>query len=107
MMRGLGGKPSNSFCFVVLPRKRVFVVNLTHESSPVQFSSVRKLLEFYILRGRASTQPETKLSKFKDLRRKLIVPCLDTPQVGRYHFRFRLQRGTSPRVICLSPSRTN
>ena len=38
-------------------------------------------------------------SKHRDLRRKLIIPHLDTPKVGRYHFRFRLQRGTF-RVAC-------
>ena len=41
MMRGWEGKPSKLVCFIVLPRKRVlFVVNLTHESKHVQFSSV-------------------------------------------------------------------
>jgi hypothetical protein len=41
MMRGWEGKPSKLVCFKVLPRKRVlFVVNLTHEGTYVQFSSV-------------------------------------------------------------------
>jgi len=41
MMRGWEGKPSKLVYFKVLPRKRVlFVVNLTHDRGPVQFSSV-------------------------------------------------------------------
>ena len=32
---------------------------------------------------------------------------LDTPKLGRYHFRFRPQRGATPSVICLSRSRIN
>ncbi len=32
-------------------------------------------------------------------------PYLDTLFLGRYSFRFRLQCGTSPSVICLSPYR--
>jgi len=40
MMRCWEGKPSKLVA-KVLPRKRVFVVNLTHDCGPVQFSSVQ------------------------------------------------------------------
>lgn len=39
MMRCWEGKPSKLVA-IVLPRKRVFVVNLTHDRGRVQFSSV-------------------------------------------------------------------
>lgn len=41
MMRCWEGKPSKLVA-IVLPRKRVFVVNLTHDRGRVQFSSVQK-----------------------------------------------------------------
>ena len=46
-----GRETAKLVCFIVLPRKRVaFVVNLTHEGSDVQFSSVRKIGIFQLPR---------------------------------------------------------
>jgi hypothetical protein len=47
MMRCWEGKPSKLVA-KVLPRKRVFVVNLTHDCNNVQFSSVQKTQIFFV-----------------------------------------------------------
>ena len=42
MLFAMGGKTATTFPFTSWPRKRVFVVNLTHERKIVQFSSAQR-----------------------------------------------------------------
>jgi hypothetical protein len=51
----------------------LFVVNLTHDRSYVQFSSVLSIGIFVSRRTGKSALAQINLSKHKDLRRKLIV----------------------------------
>jgi hypothetical protein len=70
MMRAwLGGKPSKLGCFIVLPRKRVlFVLNLTHDTNYVQFSSVRNIGFFVYAQSGQLSQSQINLSKHRGLR---------------------------------------
>jgi len=85
MLFAMGGKTATAFPFTSWPRKRVFVVNLTQAHKIVQFSCGRS--QEFLPAATLKTHQSQRLER------------LDTPKAGRYHFRFRPQRGTSPRVI--------
>ena len=62
------------------PRKRFTVLNLTHDSKIVQFSSVHSVIFSKNLSSNYTNNNE--------------LSALTLAKVGRYHFRFRPQRGS-------------